>query len=151
MITNYKEYLNKIDDFKNKQELIIEELKNKLQEDLEKLFSEYFKIINVKDIHKIYTHFNNNVILVDDDYGFFIKIEYLESVNNVYASFYTTYKKEGYWIKASNKKYVAFNPKSEDIESFVKNYVDSVTKRNIIRKKDKETREFNKAVNQYNL
>lgn len=64
MITNYKEYLNKIDDFKNKQELIIEELKNKLQEDLEKLFSEYFKIINVKDIHKIYTYFNNNVILV---------------------------------------------------------------------------------------
>lgn len=151
MITNYKEYLNKIDDFKNKQALIIEELKNKLQEDLEKLFSEYFKVINVKDTHKIYTHFNNKVILVDDDYGFFIKIEYNDHSNDLFASFYTTYKKDGWWIKATNKKYVAFNTKKEDIETFIKNYVENVTKRNIIRKKDKETREFNKAVNQYNL
>ena len=147
MITDYNDYINKIEDNKQKTLDLIEELKDKLKEDIENECSKYLSMIQPYDNY-------DKVFLIDDDFGVMILTKYYDAAfetQKIYAEIYTVFKNDNNnWVKSSdNKEFKLWH--TQTIEDFVKNTIDTLKKRNIKRKLDKEKRALKRTANKYNI
>ena len=152
MITEYKDYIEKMKKYKMEWDRSVAEYKNKLLNDFEDEFSKYLKvkIVNNPDI-KFYTNDAKiKLFLLDDDFGIRIEVNEYENINKVKASIETVYSiKDKFYLSTGIYHY---DPeKGAPVEEFVKKYVDALKKKNIKRKDDKYKRELKKVVNKYNL
>ena len=158
MITNYNEY---IVNYKKQYKNAISDTENKFREDIENLFSEYFEKITItRKEHNIYNlsrYDNNDIFLVDKDYGFFILIVYNDYEESVRAELYTIYKDvlnmTNSWSRRSGNKHTDFDTKKSklNLEEFVKWYSEKLIKQNAIRVSNREARQIAKAEKKYNL
>ena len=147
MITDYNEYLRKIDELKNEQIRVGEELEKKFREDLENEVSKYLDSTIASNSK------NAKIFLIDDDYGFMINSIYQRYRNEIHAELIPVYKMydDNRWSKVNSTSSVSYNPEKDDMEDFIKKYIDNSKKKNIKRRLDKESREFKKSIKKYNL
>ena len=147
MITSYQKYLDRIDALSKEKVKAVQDFKEKLKDDMDLEFSKYFEKIQNK-IHKYKKEEDVEIYLVDDDYGLIFTINYNPYSANISAFIKAVYKKDNIWIES--KGFISYEY-NRPIEDFVKETVETFKKRNISRKKERDTRERNRNIKKYNL
>lgn len=151
MITDYNEYLHKLEYLNIERILTVKRMENKIQEDAEDICAKYLPMIQP------YKTNMNKIFIIDDDYGMTFTSKFYEEaavghklqlrINSVFPDART-------WVKTDDNNSSVFLWKewhNISIEDFVKNAIEELKKRNVKRKMEKEKRELKKNMKKYNL
>ena len=160
---SYKQYIEKIEDYRNRAKILDYEFRDKILEDLDREFSKYLKPdVLYKDIKVIWSPllgFNwdginrkQKIYIFNDRYAisFSNPLSTSTTNGNYYVEVYEMLKlsNENWSIK---KKDIFMTISNDDVKEFVSKYIKDLKERHIKKQQDKEKREFKKAINKYNI
>ena len=159
MILDYKKFIEKDNLLKNELEKAKSELEknkeefvNSVLKDLENEFSEY--LTPTKD------NFDDRIFLLENDYGIRIIQDFYKLSGDIFFKIYSLSKREdkfGFRPNEFDEHEIydidfKFRPDGDvSVEDFVSRVVEKLKKKNISRKKAKETRELKRSMKRYNL
>ena len=160
---SYKQYIEKIEDYKYRAKILDHEFRDKILEDFDREFSKYLKPdVLYKDIKVIWSPrlgFNwdginkkQKIYIINDRYAisFSNPLSTSTTNGNYYVEVYEMLKlsNENWSIK---KKDIFMTNSNDDVKEFVSKYIKDLKERHIKKQQDKEKREFKKMINKYNL